>query len=367
MPSIKLENVSKKYGNIVAVDRVNLEIKDGEYLTLLGPSGCGKTTTLRAIAGLNDIDNGKIYFDNNPIHDISIEDRNIGMVFQHFEIFPHMDVWDNVSFSGQIKNWPKKKIEEETIKALRLVNLIDKAGFFPDELSGPELQRVGIARAIASGSKILLLDEPLGALDQRYRDEFRIELRKLIKRLGYTAIHVTHDQDEAMMISDRIAVMRRGHIMQVGTPNDLYTRPNGIFVANFIGESNFFVGYLEKKIDNKSEITLRRSVQKIYSTNTEFKEKTRVVACIRKELVKVNPVEKDDDQPLIGTVKRVTFLGSYLRVFLKLDNEDTLEAKITYPPKFDIEAKMKVGIKMHPENVLLFKFPENLEYELSLE
>ena len=349
------------------MDRVNLEIKDGEYLTLLGPSGCGKTTTLRAIAGLNEIDKGEIYFDDKPIHDVSIENRNIGMVFQHFEIFPNMDVWDNVSFSGQIRNWSEKKIEEETIKALKLVNLIDKAGFFPEDLSGPELQRVGIARAIASGSRILLLDEPLGALDQRYRDEFRLDLRKLIKKLGYTAIHVTHDQDEAMMISDKIAVMRKGHIIQVGTPNDLYVRPNSIFVANFIGESNFFVGYLEEKSDEESTILLRSSEQKIYSKNIKLEKLTRVVACIRKELVKLNPIEKEDKYCIIGKVNKIAFLGSYLRVFLELDNGDNLEAKITYPPKFEIKENDEIKIKMHPENVLLFEYPENLEYELALE
>ncbi|NHI91264.1 MAG: ABC transporter ATP-binding protein [Candidatus Lokiarchaeota archaeon] len=334
---------------------------------MLGPSGCGKTTTLRAIAGLNDIDEGEIYFDDKPIQNIAIEKRNIGMVFQHFEIFPNMDVWDNISFSGKIKNWSQKKIENETLNALKLVNLIDKAGFFPEELSGPELQRVGIARAIASGSKILLLDEPLGALDQRYRDEFRIDLRKLIKKIGYTAIHVTHDQDEAMMISDKIAVMRKGQMLQVGTPNDLYTRPNSIFVANFIGESNFFVGYIEKKDDNESRITLRSSDQKIYSINTKFEELYRVVACIRKELVKILPIDKEDNYSIIGTVKKTAFLGSYLRIFLELDNGETLEAKVTYPPKFDIKEGNQVKIKMHPENVLLYEYPDNLEYELALE
>ena len=367
MVSIELKDVTKRFDTILAVDRVNLEIKDGEYLTLLGPSGCGKTTTLRAIAGLNEIDEGVILFDGKPVQEVPIEERNIGMVFQHFEIFPNMDVWDNVSYSGKVKNWPKGKIEDETLKALKLVNLIDKAGYFPGELSGPELQRVGIARAVASGSKILLLDEPLGGLDQRYRDEFRIDLRKLIKRLGYTAIHVTHDQDEAMMISDRIAVMRKGHILQVGTPNDLYVTPSSIFVANFIGESNFLIGYVDDASENKSEIVIRGSDQKIYSKNTSFNLGERVVACIRKELIKIFPVEADKKYSIIAEVNRVTFLGSYLRVFLELENGDTLEAKITYPPKFDICEKSKVKVKLHPENVLLYEFPNNLEYELSLE
>ncbi len=367
MVTIKLKEVVKNFGNILAVNRVNLDIKSGEYLTLLGPSGCGKTTTLRAIAGLNDINQGEILFDNVAVQDLPIEERNIGMVFQHFEIFPNMDVWDNVSYSGRIKNWSEEKIEKETINALKLVNLISKAGYFPGELSGPELQRVGIARAIASGSKILLLDEPLGALDQRYRDEFRIDLRKLIKKLGYTAIHVTHDQDEAMMISDRIAVMRKGHIMQVGTPNELYSSPNCIFVANFIGESNFLVGYVKKIEDNESEIIIRGSNQKIYSKNISFKRRERVVTSIRKEHLKLYPEDKENKYLILAEIKRITFLGSYLRVFLELENGDSLEAKITYPPRFETKENTKIKINLHPENVLLFEFPSNLEHELSLE
>ncbi|NVM04825.1 MAG: ATP-binding cassette domain-containing protein, partial [Candidatus Helarchaeota archaeon] len=166
-----VKNVRKTYdkGRVVANDDIDLEIFDKEYITLLGPSGCGKTTLLRLIAGIIEPDSGEIYFDGKDMTHIPIEDRNIGMVFQHFEIFPFMDVWDNVSYSGQIKKWTKDKIEQETVKALEMVNLIHRAGDFPEELSDPELQRVGIARALASGSKLLILDEPLGALDQRYR------------------------------------------------------------------------------------------------------------------------------------------------------------------------------------------------------
>ena len=191
MPHIVVKNIRKTYdkGRVVANDDIDLEIYDKEYLTLLGPSGCGKTTLLRLIAGLVEPDSGEIYFDNKLVTDIPPEDRNIGMVFQHFEIFPFMDVWDNVAYAGRVKKWSEEKIEDETIKALEMVNLIHRTDDFPDELSDPELQRVGIARALASGSRLLLLDEPLGALDQRYRDEFRQDLRKLVNDLGLTAIN----------------------------------------------------------------------------------------------------------------------------------------------------------------------------------
>ncbi|MHC1590989.1 MAG: ABC transporter ATP-binding protein, partial [Candidatus Helarchaeales archaeon] len=220
MPHVKLVNVKKIFDKkIVAVDGVNLEVFDKEYLTILGPSGCGKTTTFRIIAGLEQQTSGKVYFDGKEVSDLPPEDRGIGMVFQHFEIFPHLDVWDNVAYSLKIRNFPRSEIESQVLNALEMVDMIEKAGEFPRDLSAPELQRVGIARAIATRSKLLLFDEPLGSLDQRYRDEFRVELRKIVKKLECTAIHVTHDQDEAMMISDRIAVMRQGKILQVGTPD----------------------------------------------------------------------------------------------------------------------------------------------------
>ncbi|MFX0139677.1 MAG: ABC transporter ATP-binding protein, partial [Candidatus Hodarchaeota archaeon] len=337
------------------------------YITLLGPSGCGKTTLLRLIAGIIEPDSGEIYFDDKDMTHVPIEERNIGMVFQHFEIFPFMDVWDNVSYSGQIKKWTQDKIEQETVKALEMVNLIHRAGDFPEELSDPELQRVGIARALASGSKLLILDEPLGSLDQRYRDEFRQDLRKLVKELGLTAIHVTHDQDEAMMISDRIAVMRKGVIFQAGTPSDLYVRPNSIFVANFIGESDFLEGEVIGVNDKVSRIKLRSDGPIIQSSNTSFKIGQRVVASIRKELIKIEPLGVEVSYGIETKIKNISFLGSYLRLNCEISNGDLVEVKVTYPTKFSVNLYDNIQIKMHPENLILFPYPSNLEYELALE
>ncbi|MHA1379746.1 MAG: ABC transporter ATP-binding protein [Candidatus Helarchaeota archaeon] len=369
MPHIVVKNIRKTYdkGRVVANDDIDLEIYDKEYMTLLGPSGCGKTTLLRLIAGLIEPDSGEIYFNDKLVSDIPPEDRNIGMVFQHFEIFPFMDVWDNVAYSGKVKKWPNNKIDNETAKALEMVKLLNRAGDYPEELSDPELQRVGIARALASGSNLLLLDEPLGSLDQRYRDEFREDLRALVKNLGLTAIHVTHDQDEAMMISDRIAVMRKGIILQVGTPSDLYVKPNSIFVANFIGESNFLEGEITDIKDEGSEIMLRQKGPKIISQNKKYKIGQRVVTSIRKELVKIAPITSEHSYAVKAKVEDIEFFGSFIRLNCKISNGDKIEAKVTYPTKFPVKKSDNILLIMHPENILSFSYPKDLDFELALE
>ncbi len=369
MPNLKVQNLNKVFekAKVCAAKEINLTVNEGEYLTLLGPSGCGKTVFVRMIAGLESIDSGKIYIDDKPINEIPTEDRDIGMVFQSYEIFPFMDVWDNVAYPGIVRRWPKEKIETETVKALEVVGLLDRAGEFPDQLSVPDLQRIAIARTLVTGSKLLLLDEPLSSLDQRYSEEFRHELRRLVKDLGLTAVHITHNQDEAMMISDRIVIMRKGEFLQAGTPAEIYEHPNSIFVANFIGESNFLDGNITEIKDEGSIITLRHDGPKIISSNKEFKRDTRIVASIRKELVKIYPADSDKQYTIEAKVKNIIFLGSFLRVFCELSNEDIVEAKITFPPKFELNKGDKVHVKMHPDNILLFEYPDDLAYELALD
>jgi ABC-type Fe3+/spermidine/putrescine transport system ATPase subunit len=368
---IILKNIRKTFGEVIAVDSVSLKIYDREYLTLLGPSGCGKTTTLRIIAGLERATSGELLFGDEKIgHDIPPEDRNIGMVFQHFEIFPFLDVWDNVAYSCRVRGLDKIETEDRVSRYIKLVNLGQHGDKFPYQLTAPQLQRIGIARALATGSKILLLDEPLGSLDQRYRDEFRIEMRKLVKELNITAIHVTHDQDEAMMISDRIAVMRQGRILQVGAPGQLYIEPNSIFVANFIGESNFLEGEI-RSIKGNARIRLHGGGPNIHSSDTQgFNRRDRVVASIRKEFVGIKEFTDSITEKkniIKGKVNNIAFLGSYLRITVQLRNGDLIEAKIVYPPEFKIEENMVVGVKMHPDNLLLFPYPKDLDYELALE
>jgi len=255
MPKIQLKGVTKRFGKkILAVDNVSLEIQDKEYFSLIGPSGCGKTTLLRMIAGLIQPTKGEIYIDDTLVNDVPPEDRGIGFVFQTYALFPHMNVFDNVTYGPRVKAWEAKRAASLGRETLEMVKLDKRADAYPHELSGGMMQRVAVARALAAGSKILLLDEPLGALDAKIRNELRYEIKRLVEDLGLTAIHVTHDQAEAMAISDRIAVMKKGRILQVGTPYELYMNPQQIFIANFIGESNFLEGRVIGMEDDKTTV-----------------------------------------------------------------------------------------------------------------
>ena len=227
---------------------------------LLGPSGCGKTTLLRLIAGLIEPDSGEIYIGDRRVDKVPPEDRDIGFVFQTFALFPHMTAWSNVIYGPKVKNFDAKQAETIGHEVLELVKLNERLNAYPSELSGGMMQRIAVARALAAGAKTLLLDEPLGQLDAKVRNEIRYEIRRMAKDLKLTAIHVTHDQAEAMSISDRIAVMKKGKIVQVGTSQELYMHPNSLFVAHFIGESNFLEGYITKA-NGQSEIELRQGLK----------------------------------------------------------------------------------------------------------
>lgn len=245
MSNITLNKVTKRYGNLVTVDALDLEVKDGEFLAFLGPSGCGKTTTLRMIAGLAIPDGGSIRFGNREVTDLPPYMRNAGLVFQGYALFPHMTVADNVAFGLEMRKISRQQIKPRVMEALRIVRMDHLADRLPRQLSGGQQQRVALARAIVYQPDALLLDEPLSALDAKLRLEVRTELRKLQQDLGLTTIFVTHDQDEAISLADRIVVMSNGRIEQVGTPNGIYERPANLFVAEFIGGSNFLKGELD--------------------------------------------------------------------------------------------------------------------------
>jgi ABC-type Fe3+/spermidine/putrescine transport system ATPase subunit len=218
MPEVRVVNVSKKFGKIIAVDNVSVTIKDKEYFSLLGPSGCGKTTLLRLIAGLIEPDSGEIYIGGKLVNDVPPEDRDIGFVFQTFALFPHMTAWNNVTYGPKVKGFDMAEATTIGHEVLEMVKLHERLDAYPNELSGGMMQRIAVARALAAGARLLLMDEPLGQLDAKVRNEIRYEIRRMATDLGLTGIHVTHDQSEAMAISDRIAVMRKGKILQVGTP-----------------------------------------------------------------------------------------------------------------------------------------------------
>jgi len=240
--SVELVNVTKRYGDVVAVDSLNLEIKSGEFLSLLGPSGCGKTTTLRMLAGFEQPDAGFVRISGEYVQGVPPYKRDVNTVFQHYALFPHMNVAENVAYGLRQKGVAKEEIGSKVIEALDMVQMSKMANRKPRQLSGGQQQRVAVARALVNRPSILLLDEPLGALDRKLREEMQIELKLLQSRLGITFVFVTHDQEEAMSMSDRIAIMLDGHVEQLGDPETVYERPSSAFVAGFVGRNNFWQG-----------------------------------------------------------------------------------------------------------------------------
>jgi spermidine/putrescine transport system ATP-binding protein len=242
--AVELREVSKRFGEVEAVHQVSLQIREGEFFSLLGPSGCGKTTTLRMIAGFERPDAGEILIRGQRMNEVPPFHRPVNTVFQHYALFPHMTVFENVAFGLEMKRLPREEIRRRVAEALRLVRLTGLENRYPRQLSGGQQQRVALARALVNRPAVLLLDEPLGALDLKLRKEMQLELKNLQHQVGITFIYVTHDQEEAMTMSDRIAVMNQGRVLQVGTPVEIYERPATRFVADFIGETNFLEGRL---------------------------------------------------------------------------------------------------------------------------
>jgi ABC-type Fe3+/spermidine/putrescine transport system ATPase subunit len=369
MPDVKLANVTKTFdkGRIIAVDHVDLLVRDNEYLTLLGPSGCGKTTTLRMVAGLTEPDEGEISIGDRLVTGLPPEDRDIGYVFQEYALFPHMDVWDNVTYGPRVKGWEEKKSESVGREMLEMVRLYERTDAFPRELSGGMMQRVALARALSAGAKLLLLDEPLGALDAKIRTELRYELRKLVKDLELTAIHVTHDQAEAMAISDRIAVMRKGKILQVGTPKELYLHPQHIFVANFIGEANFLEGYITRLDTNEIAIELRGGLC-VKSVDKEHKKGEKVVVAVRPEVLAVEKGEKQGENSILGNIEGFRFEGTNIRYEIRLENGDLV---MVVRPALTVEwldVGERVTVSFPVEKSFVFTHPKKgLKRELALE
>jgi len=369
MPEVRLVNLTKTFekGRIIAVNHVNLHVLDREYLTLLGPSGCGKTTVLRMIAGLIEPNEGEIYIGDRLVTGVPPEDRDIGYVFQNYALFPHMDVWDNVTYGPRVKAWE----EEEGVKVgremLEMVRLYDRADAAPQELSGGMMQRVALARALAAGAKLLLLDEPLGALDAKIRMDLRYEIRKLVKDLGLTAIHVTHDQAEAMAISDRIAVMRKGEILQVGTPEELYMKPQHVFVAHFIGESNFLEGHILAVNKKGSVVELRGGLTVRVSDDIRVKGEF-VVLAVRPEVFTIEKGHRVRTNSMHGHVERFRFEGTNIRYEIRLENEDLV---VVVRPALTGEwfnQGEEVTVGFPPNKSFVFKYPsKGLREELALE
>ncbi len=359
MPKIEFLNVTKRYGNIVAVKNLNITINDGEYLSLLGPSGCGKTTTLRMLSGLILPTEGKILWDGQPIQDLQPDERDIGYVFQQFAIFPHMNLWENVAYPLEVKGLSQDEIEKNVEKYLKIVGLENKAHLFPKDVAAADLQRTGVARVLARGAKVLLLDEPFGALDFKIREQFQDELRGIVKELGLTAIHVTHDQSEGMAISDRIGIMKKGKMIQLSTPTDLLFNPRQIFAAHFIGEANFLEGIVVDKLDDQIVVELIGGDTLSVSRNiASFFPGDRVVLGFRKGFAKVLNERISDNNIISGKVISDRYLGEKRRINVKLEYGRSVEIMVLPHEQRHSEGET-VNIQILPENMLIYHYPKD--------
>jgi len=364
LPSVRLVNLTKTYREVVAAENINLEVKDKEYVSIIGPSGCGKTTLIKCIAGLIEPSEGEIYIDEKLVNNVPIQDRAIGYVFQEIALFPHMNVYDNVSYGPTVKGWNPARTRSLAEEMLNMVALRDRMRDYPDELSGGARQKTAVARALSSGSLLLLLDEPLGALDAKVRAVLRHELRRMVKDLGLTAIHVTHDQEEAMAISDRIVVMKAGKIIEVGTPLELYLHPSNLFTANFVGETNFLIGESVKSTGKESTIKVKGKI--LRSLRRPSLEKREIVAAIRPEFVITERHLKK--RMWNGKIENRVFVGSLVRYQVRMDTGESIVVK--YPTltnrRFDVGDE--VNLIFPPQHVLLYPYPEaGLEKEISIE
>jgi putative spermidine/putrescine transport system ATP-binding protein len=315
--SITLKGLTKRYGGVTAVDAINLEARPGEFLTLLGPSGSGKTTTLNMIAGFIDVTAGELLIDDKPVHSLPPHKRNIGMVFQHYALFPHMSVVENVTYPLRQRKVPRSERQNLVHEALKTVGLADLGHRMPQQLSGGQQQRVALARAMVYSPRVLLMDEPLGALDKKLRDSLQLEIKRIHAELGTTFVYVTHDQDEALVLSDRIAVFNDGRIEQVGTAEDLYERPSTVFVAQFLGESSLFHGVATGETDGCAVQSLGSTLRAHRGEVASGEPATLVV---RPERIRLLPI--DQAQPagnsVRGRVRQEIYLGSARKLAIEL-------------------------------------------------
>ncbi|HIE36638.1 TPA: ABC transporter ATP-binding protein [Candidatus Geothermarchaeota archaeon] len=313
MYSVELENITKYFGNVLAVDNISLKIREREFFSLLGPSGCGKTTTLRIIAGLETPDSGTVRLHGSDVTNLPTHKRGIGMVFQTLALFPHMNVYDNIAFGLRMRKYSEDEIRRRVRDILEIVRLPGMENRYPNQLSGGQRQRVALARALVIEPKVLLLDEPLGALDLKIRQEMMVELKRIHREVGTTFIYVTHDQGEAMVMSDRIAIMRNGRIMQVGSPEEIYLHPKNTFVAKFIGEAiNLIEGvYREGRVE--SDIGIIK-----VSQDLKLSDGVKVYIAIRPEHILIGNVE-DLDNVFYGRVLLKIFKGSYIEFHIEVD------------------------------------------------
>jgi len=338
---IDLKNITVKYGDEQVLTDMNLYIRDKEFITLLGPSGCGKTTTLRIIAGFLEPNSGEVIFDNKNMNGVPPHKRQVNTIFQRYALFPHLNVYENVAFGLRVKKLPEKQIKAKVVSMLGLVNLKGFGKRNVNSLSGGQQQRVAIARALANEPRVLLLDEPLGALDLKLRKDMQVELKSIQQRLGITFIYVTHDQEEALSMSDTIVVMDNGVIQQIGTPQDIYNEPKNAFVADFIGESNILDGIMRK------DLYVEFSGHRFKCLDSGFEKDELVDVVVRPEDVDVVAADKG---MLRGTVTSVTFKGVHFEIIVDLKGFKWMIQSTDYQA-----VGTEIGLSIAPDDIQIMK------------
>ncbi len=341
---VRLEGLRRQYGHVVALDGLDLTLKPGELVVLLGPSGCGKTTTLRLLAGLEDADRGTITVGGKEITHVPANHRDMGMVFQAYSLFPHMTVQENVAFGLKLRRIHKTERSRRAIEMLELVGLTEQAQRYAHQISGGQQQRVALARALAIQPQVLLLDEPLSALDAKVRAQLRDEIRRIQLEVGITTLFVTHDQEEALAIADRVGVMKDGRIEQLGPPTEIYSRPGTSFVAEFVGLSNRLAGTV-----SGTTVTVRGRDLPLVDPSTP---PGPVTALVRPEAVTLAAHHADETGPLTGIVIAVTFLGATSRVTVDL-GDTTILAQLPTSEASELSAGSRVSLTIRPDPVLV--------------
>ena len=348
---VKLDNISKKFNKKYIIKNLNLDIYEGEFLTLLGPSGCGKTTVLRMISGLEQVTEGKVYIDDIDVTNLDPTKREVNTIFQNFALFPHMTVKDNIGFGLKMKKVNKEEIEKRVKKAIKLVKLEGFEKRYPKELSGGQQQRVAIARGIIMNPKVLLLDESLCSLDLKLKRQMQKELKKIQKKLGITFIYVTHDQDEALTMSDRIVIINKGIIEQNDTPKNIYKYPNTKFVADFIGESNIFEGTINSINEDKMYVSINDDLTLLVNNNNEHKIKENITLMVRPEDIKISQnILKDSVK---GIIEDCIYDGAVTKLVININNK--LKIKVTTFDDNTFDEDEIAYLKFNKENIVIIK------------
>lgn len=359
MQDVRIEKLIKRFGNVAAVDGVDITIPEGKIVTLLGPSGCGKTTTLRCLAGFEHADEGKIWigdrliFDSKQNINIAPQNRAMGMVFQSYAVWPHMSVFENIAFPLRIRKISRSKVNEQVNRAMHMVGIEELKNRLPSEISGGQQQRVAFARAIVYDPAVLLLDEPLSNLDAKLRERMRFEILELQRKIGITTVYVTHDQEEAMVLSDEVLVMDFGKVIQRGDPEDIYFEPHNEFVADFIGKINFLHGVVLSRREGGSIVNIQEEgfQSEIHTTRTDYAEGQKVLASVRPENIILYP---DKPQEEVNTwparLVRKNFLGGLFDMVVEIKGKE-LRCRTPFRVKSTIGSD--VYIQIDPKDVLL--------------